>query len=435
MSRPNILLCTVGTGNIDQLRETLLEPLKKSIRKGDWTRVILLPSQLTKENAGTLRDEVQDVPIEIKELAQAGAEDDADACFAHFDGILQELRAQGLPAETLLVDFTRGTKAMSAALVLAAVRHDLPKLRYISGGKRDQRGMVVPGTEIVAEVHTTIATARKRLDDAHRFFQHGNFAAAVGLLTGPGHEWPVDLQALAGCLTRWAKFYSAWDRLDYQAARAVALDSSLAVPAHWGRFAPTSAMRDWASRLAEPFPANSSERAGRLRFQVLDLLASAERRLRDHHFEDGILRAYRIVEMVGQLRLFTHGLDSAALPADHPAVCALQNKLTKKKSPLLTEVPGKPGLLIAARLQVARLLAELDDALARRLLDLDGNPFIAKRNKGVLIHGFESLGSTDADTLRDFLQVLEHLVLDDSRSAGFDAGANLQIARSCTFTP
>ena len=50
------------------------------------------------------------------------------------------------------------------------------------------------------------------------------------------------------------------------------LDSSADVPESWGRFAPKLAMRDWTSRLAEPFPADSPGRSARLRFQVLDLL-------------------------------------------------------------------------------------------------------------------------------------------------------------------
>jgi hypothetical protein len=139
-------------------------------------------------------------------LPQAGVEDDADACFAHFDSVLAALRNQGMPAESLLVDFTRGTKAMSAALVLAAIRHDLPQLRYISGGKRDERGMVVPGTEIVAEVHTTIAMARKRLDDACRFLQHGNFAAVLQTVPEGTQlanlQWPDELSGLANLVRK-----------------------------------------------------------------------------------------------------------------------------------------------------------------------------------------------------------------------------------------
>jgi CRISPR-associated protein (TIGR02710 family) len=434
MTHPYVLLCTVGTGTIDQLRDTLLEPLKKSIRRGEWRQVILLPSQLTAANAELLRQEVQDVPIAIEPLPRDKMEDDPDACFAHFDGVLATLRAAGTTPEAILVDFTRGTKVMSASLVLAAVRHDVPFLRYISG-PRGAHGNVLPGQEIVADFGTAVVSARKRLDEIRQFFRHGNFAAALDLLTAVGHEWPADLHPLVTLLTRWAEFYSAWDRLDYQAAQAaLSATSATSSDAAWNRFAPTAAMRDWVDRLAKSFPPDFPERATRLRFQVLDLLASAERRLRDHHFEDAIIRAYRIVEMVGQLRLFDHGLDSEALPVDHPTVRDLQDKLIKDRDEVMSPVRNHPELLQGARLQVARLLKRLKDPLHKQLLRLGENPFITKRNKGILIHGFEPLASTDAATLRAFLQQLEQLVQEDGRLAGFEVLTHLQVARSCTFS-
>ena len=295
---------------------------------------------------------------------------------------------------------------------------------------------MLPGQEIVADFGTAVVSARKRLDEIHQFFRHGNFAAALALLAGAGYAWPTDLQPLVALLVRWAEFYSAWDRLDYQAAQAVSsATSATSSHATWNRFAPTAAMRDWVDRLAKSFPPDCPDRATRLRFQVLDLLASAERRLRDHHFEDVIIRAYRIVEMVGQLRLFQHGLDSGSLPVDHPAVRDLQNKLLKDRDEVMGSVRNHPELLQAGRLQVARLLKRLKDPLHKLLLQLGENPFIAKRNKGILIHGYEPLGSTDADTLRDFLHQLEQLVQEDGQLAGFDVLTHLQVARSCGFSP
>src|SRR5262249_15664121 len=147
------------------------------ISKGEWAKVILLPSQFSQEMARQLKSDLQGQPIDIRPLPQPNAEDDADTCFAHFDNIISELRRGGTSANSILVDFTRGTKAMSAALVLAAVRHGLPQLRYICGGKRDGRGMVVPGTEVINEFRTANVSARQRLDEAYLFFRQGNFVA------------------------------------------------------------------------------------------------------------------------------------------------------------------------------------------------------------------------------------------------------------------
>jgi CRISPR-associated protein (TIGR02710 family) len=437
MTQRPVLLCTVGTGNIDQLRETLLEPLKKSIRKGEWSRVILLPSQLTRENAARLRDEVQNVSIEIEALPQAGAEDDADACFAHFDGILEKLRAQGTPAEALLVDFTRGTKAMSAALVLAAIRHDLPELRYISGGQRDERGMVVPGTEIVAEVCTTIATARKRLDDAQRFFQHGNFAAVLETLPDPASSsaalWPRDLLDLSSLARSLAAFYAAWDRLDYKATQRVGLPVCGPRPSLWDTLLPPPAIRDWVAALAQPLPEGNRDRAAPLRLLGADLLANGERRLRDHQYEDAIIRGYRVLELVGQIRLFEHDLASDALPLDHPVVKAFQEELLAdtRQEPLTM----KNRLYQAPREKVARLLKRLGDPLAKSLLRLgnraEGQVKLSKRNYSIWIHGFEAIAGSDPQPIRILLTELEQLLIEDGGQA---AQQRLQKARWLDFS-
>ena len=52
----------------------------------------------------------------------------------------------GVRSDYVVADFTRGTKAMSAALVLAAVGA-VPLLRYVHGSERDERGAVLPGDE------------------------------------------------------------------------------------------------------------------------------------------------------------------------------------------------------------------------------------------------------------------------------------------------
>ena len=83
---------------------------------------------------------------------------------------------------------------MSAALVLAAVRLDIPRLRYLYGD-RDMRGTVLAGTEQVGEIRTDLVTVRRRLDLVVDLMRHGDFGAAIPILQdldGPfGALWPV----------------------------------------------------------------------------------------------------------------------------------------------------------------------------------------------------------------------------------------------------
>ncbi|MBI2190412.1 MAG: TIGR02710 family CRISPR-associated protein [Planctomycetes bacterium] len=429
------LLLTVGTGDIEKPEETLLAPLRKSMSQGHWGRIVLLPSKITSAMAHNLKVALPDLPIEVQPLPEAGQENDADACFGHFDGVLSALRAEGFTESSLLVDFTRGTKAMSAALVLAAVRHDVPRLRYITG-ERDVRGMVKPGTETISDIRTTVATGQKRFDMALQFFRRGNFAGILEILPPPqgpfADLWPHELRNLSALLRPIADFYSAWDRLDYKTAKAIqSFPSPDALPVPWRHFHPTRDMLDWVSTLSDPLPPESSKKASRLSLLCADLLANGERRVRDGQHEDAFIRAYRVLELVGQAHLFQRGLDSASLPPDHDALQKLKKKLENKRSASFGRNPD--GTLTAAREQVARLLKDMGDPLGQRLIEMAGSGtiMISARNHSVLIHGFEATGPKDKESLKNLYGKLNDLLLDDG---GEEARRRLAIARSLDFS-
>ena len=122
-----ILVMTVGTGDLERLEETLLTPLRKSIATDHWARVILLPSGVTEAFAQRLQKGLEGVEVVVRALPE-GDENDADRAYAHFNAVLAEALVETSP-DRVAVDFTRGTKAMGAALVLASARHEIPRLR------------------------------------------------------------------------------------------------------------------------------------------------------------------------------------------------------------------------------------------------------------------------------------------------------------------
>lgn len=435
MPPPRILLCTVGTGNLDQLEATLLVPLSKSIRDGEWSRVILLPSQITADNAAILRDRIADVAIEISPLPGPGLENNADACFAHFDSELSKLRAVGISADDILVDFTRGTKAMSAALVLAAVAHGLPRVRYILSEQRDGRGMVVPGTEVVGNFDTRAASARQRLDEALHLFSRGDFAAVLDLFAlvdgvQTSDRWPSALQPQVAAIRALAQFHAAWDRLDYRAARTCVVPAPAVLSGSWSRFLPHDVTRQWVAALGEPLPTEPRKRAHQLRCLAVDLLANGERRLRDQHFEDALLRAYRVLELIGQFRLLDHGLLSEDLPHDDSRIRDFQSDAFNRGWLLRGD---RRGRLTATRESAARLLLHLKDPMAHTLLAIadEGAVSTTARNVSVLIHGFEAQAGSDAAPLESIYRKLEMTLIQDSPG---EAARRLCIARVLDFT-
>ena len=424
------MLMTVGTGDLTRREESLFAPLRKSIDTDPWERVVLLPSSVTHDLAEELRTGVPGLDIDVRPLPE-GAEDDADRSYAHFDQVLSELLIR-IPPNRIEVDFTRGTKVMSAALVLAAVRWGIPHVRYITG-ERDGLGMVIAGTEQIRSVRTMTIEGHRRIDLARDLLRRGDFSAAAEILPqadGAAHpDYPPEVLE-SSCLIRLAaEFYAAWDRLDYSSAAEISVGPPPSVD--WQPLWPTDVMQDWVRSLArEPDRKDHDAMAERVRRLVVDLLANGERRIRQGQHEDALVRAYRVLELVGQARLFDHRLDSGALDVNHDAVQQLQAELTRKGARSLSQ--GPKGLLQAGRLQVARLLRQCKDPLASHLLSFDNESSLrpTHRNNSVLVHGFAARASGEASQLYELFRRLASLALEDS---GQDVSARLRMARSLLF--
>ena len=404
-----VLIMTIGTGDQTQLEKSLFVPLQKSIAIDDWTQLVLLPSTVTETFAKTVRMGIQGIEVSVRPLPE-GEENNADRAYAHFDSILAEV-LQETPAEDISVDFTRGTKAMSAALVLAAARHEIPNLRYVTG-QRDERGMVLPGSEKVQKIRTTVGAGHRRLDLARNLMRRGSFIAAGTVLHDMMYStsllYPDDLTEIATTVQTAVQFYAAWDRLDYAAASKVNVGEA---PDGWKELWPTSTTQEWVVSLAD------GKEKRRL---IVDLLANGKRRLKMGQHEDALVRAYRVLEMIGQVRLLDHGLDSGNLDPDHAAVRAVQVKIVKKKqAPLWSDHNSR---LQAGRFQVSQILKECGDPLAGRLLNFENKVLLkpSRRNRSVLIHGFVVAAPGDPGELHGLFDELEKLARDDGCVIIFD---------------
>ncbi len=153
-------------------------------------------------------------------------------------------------------------------------------------------------------------------------------------------------------------------------------------------------------------------RAERLAKLVVDLYANGQRRLRDTHLEDALLRAYRILELVGQMRLFQKGYDSARLPVGGEVVEKTRAFLEKKKKEGF-QLSRDESSYLAPRMPVAYLLTQLGDSLGKRLRkEADDGALPAKRrNKSLLIHGFE-VSATSREQVEELFLRLETLLAD-----------------------
>lgn len=413
MHSRTVLLLTVGTGTAEELDATVLKPFAKSIQKGEWEKVVLFPSKVTEGNAFLLRDAHPSVPIEVKALRKAGAEEDVDACFEHFDMEIGRLKESGFASAGMTADFTRGTKAMSAGLALAAVAQGIGKLRYVGATKRDGRGMALPGFEVAAETSADSVLERQLLLRGLDYLRAGNFRAAAGLFPG----WPtIQYSGPRVAEIRWlcwlAAFWGAWDSFDYKKAKELSAESRQPKgKLGWlAELTPSKDQIELLAQLTKREPDAWAEKANGCRALAADLLANAGRRLREGQTEEALVRAYRVLELIGQLRLFGHELDSEDIDRRHG--------IARGWLAAQTDAPREDsmGRLPIGREKVASLLSALGDDLAPKLTQLDwlGEFQPQLRNRSILIHGFKSRTREKTAEITELLKRLEEFYEGES---------------------
>lgn len=419
---PDVLLLTVGTGNVDKLEETLIRPFEVSFRNGEWSRIILFPSRHTGPNASLLQKRFPGFPIEVRPLRESGLEDDADACFRHFDDQIARLIHDGVGSADITVDITRGTKAMSAALLLAALAHGVGKIRYLCGGERDGQGMVVPGTETPRDISAHWALERRRVNLAQDLLKRGEFAAARRLMpenpAEPGGYLTREMQWIA-----WAsEFWGAWDRFAYkqaaQSGKRFGLPASPPDGFKW--MLPSDGQLDLLEKLAGHIPPEASDNALYCRILAADLLANAIRRYLEGQFEEVLVRLYRVLELIGQTRLFEHGFDSARIDPANEKVAGWLREMGQNPDP-------GPAPLQLPREKAAHFLFYLEKLeqnedgvrIAEKLRDLswlDDLEFgVRMRNSSILIHGFKARTPTKESRLLRVMQRIVEFYCGESR--------------------
>ncbi len=140
--------------------------------------------------------------------------EDLARCYADALRAADLLEAEGVAPAEVVVDYTGGTKAMSAALALATVGRGY-RFSYVGGERRDKDGLgvVETGTERVRTGWSPwrlFAVEEKRLF-AGLFNRHLYGSAAEVLERALGHD-PEDQRLLQGLLDL-TRAYQHWDGL------------------------------------------------------------------------------------------------------------------------------------------------------------------------------------------------------------------------------
>ncbi len=395
-ARSTLLICTVGGS---------AEPVVAALNYWQPVRVLFVHTPQTKayieaEIVLKARDEGVDLDAGRYDLFELPDGQDLASCLDRLQELNEEVerwthRGAGYQ---VVVDFTGGTKCMSAAAALQARRWPC-LFSYVGGSGRtkDGVGVVISGAEkVVHQANPWDALGYQAVEDFVALFDQHAFRAAAHIAgTAKKRVSRPDRKREFAVLERLASGFDAWDRFDHKTSKASLEDIDKcandlrAVVGQARGNAVLAALRQSRTFLEEMCRAAHPGRP-----HILDLLTNARRRKQEGRLDDAMARLYRAIEALGQVALRErHGIENTgSVPLER-----VPGTLRQAWAARASEGHVKLGLQ-----DVFELLASLRDPLGQRFHDAglggQSSPLVA-RNQSILAHGFQPVGDSVLEKL------------------------------------
>lgn len=393
---PVLLIATVGGTP---------EPVLFAVRSHQPSRMIFVASAESKadfltKTAGRI-DTADDNYFLLSDVQNPAT------CIRELRGLEAEVRLFRSQGGEVVVDFTGGTKCMSAALGLVA-RYWPCTLSYVAGQSRDKSGLGVTqtGSEfVVAPFNPWVQLGYQEIETALDLCDHGEYTAADRLLLalirktgerGAELDFESGLKRLRDVVTGLAE----WDAFNHkgaihtfkQAIKGWQSVESLALPLSPGV---VEFMEIRALPQLQAIVAARDESGNKPVLELaLDILANARRRIAQGRFDDATARCYRAIEATAQAALWSaHQIDTGRIQWDQVPP-SLRDRWEYRFNDQGTM---KSGLQDAYELAA---VLNLPVGLMFRDSDLHGlHSPLSKRNHSILAHGFDRVSEKTAVSL------------------------------------
>lgn len=313
-----------------------------------------------------------------------------------------------------VVDFTGGTKCMSAALTLVARPWPNCRLSYVGGAARDRNnvGTVLSGQELVGHAKNPWdSLGYQVIEDARAAFDRNSFKEGSQQLRDALRRVAVT-DSRKGELNAFAMFmeaYDLWRNAEYKKAldkfnRCKKDLNNLAAALH--PISPDKLRKYIGQAQSHLTPLMNS--AGKPTIElIVDLIADAMRCQGEGRHVDAVARLYRAVEATAQLRLWKeYGIRTSRVSIE---------KLPQPMRERL-ETRAENGMLKIALQEAFELLKQIGDPIGVRFAELGwsekGSP-LQTRNDSIAGHGFAPVSQKTTDELLKGVLSLAGFSLED----------------------
>lgn len=403
---PKGMVITVGIG-----RE-IEHAIVFSIINANPNHIVFL---VTEQSEGTLERieqeaKEQDVRLPDYEFVKVSNENDANAAYGAAVEAIRKLGEKGIKSGEITVDYTTGSKPMSAGALYAAITEGCASVVYVTG-ERDENGRVISGTEQVLAIMPNKLLARRFRSEAVRLFNAWQFAAAKQIIDDFLSQFPQDrvpelFPDLDG-LRKLCNAYQAWDAFNHIAAKEAFEGVGKDIMQQWSSDGQIERNKGWINLLARKLQSGNLDE--RLCPELLvDLWANALRRIEEKRFVDAVARLYRLAELIAQFRLWhEHGIDTSDVDMSKVPKCK------KEKLERYRDEKGKVKIPLQASYE---LLKNLGDEIGEMGAGEKLRNALSARNNSIAAHGLEPVTEKVANNLKEAIEPILRKVVPNLES-------------------
>jgi CRISPR-associated protein (TIGR02710 family) len=330
---------------------------------------------------------------EIQKLTDV---DDLESIHNSCSEIIEKITKEN-PQSTILVDYSGGTKSMSAGLVIAALHFPNVQFTLVKGQRADLEKI-----KNLTEFSTSIRVGSIRFKD--QIFLIGNFIKnyeydsalkIINTITTSNYSLSNEEHRLLSLYNSACKAFYFWDKFNHQSA----FDLLKGIRKHFVKevvFLEAIIKSLLAFELRE-----KNEKISNYEI-VFDLIENAERKATKKLFDDALARIYRALELFIQIYLVhEHNLHTSSIPMEViPDVM--------KERVFIEGNMAKLGLFdsfeLCGHLKDTMIYASYNENKKRLLSAL------TKRNTSILAHGIRPITEKDYSDCKFVIEFIKEMI-------------------------
>ena len=388
------------------------EPLKKSIAEYQPEHLIFFASHDSVLKSGEVL-EIKDYKPQKIETQITEDPNSLYECYKAARECVDRATRAGVLENNILVDYTGGTKVMSAALLLATVGFDF-SFNYVGGDTRSKNGLgiVQDGHEkMYPDMNPWSAFAEEEKRQIVTLFNARRYSSVIQIMNLCTRELPAQINLFFKFVRMLATGFLYWEQFRHKEAHDC-LKKGMVLLDEYLQHYPSNVYQQLEDelRIHIDFLENLLSKTRNLQtydnILIKELINNAQRRIEDKRFDDASARIYRALELYGQI-CFEKKI---GCPNDKVKRAKIPQALRDEFRKYLDQQSDLMKLPLQATFTVLRAVGHEAGERFFSFEDKIKNIQIA-RNKSILAHGIQPVTEHTArsilDTVTDFVQMKE----------------------------